>query len=80
MEQRIINQGESQNGGSRRSSGTTSAALRSDYWRTRGERGGLARRQKGKSGGGGWGLGAQHAVNTWMSYTGLEEGMAANCR
>lgn len=38
---------------------------------------------------GGWGEqgagdptppGAQHAANTWMSYTGLEEGMAANCR
>lgn len=25
-------------------------------------------------------LSAQHAASTWMSYTGLEEGMAANCR
>lgn len=33
-------------------------------------------------GGGGvaWARGAEHAANTWMSYTGLEEGMAANCR
>lgn len=27
-----------------------------------------------------WVRGAEHAANTWMSYTGLEEGMAANCR
>ena len=43
---------------------------------TRGER------QQGKPGGGeeAGAPGTQHAANTWMSYTGLEEGMAANCR
>lgn len=39
-------------------------------------------RQQGKPGGReeARAPGAQHAANTWMSYTGLEEGMAANCR